>query len=417
MCVPPTSVALPPARPRADGARSLAVGTLAHIVRLERLSSQAGSGLIVVLSGLARFSYSPSALDPLAPFYSASGISVHNEPSTVSLSSSASDTALVAALRDSATSLVETLATTSTLPPPVIRRLRTVVARLTPSTAPALLDALVAALPVHSTSGLTHADKVALLGVLPAPQRIDKGLEVLGRADEALKLAGRIEGRVEEGQKRRQREWALLQQLMAIRQELEQLAKEEGRPSPLSIVGSGAAGSKGPGGVSAAGRKGLGAPAAASDADEDEDDLAELERRVAAKSFSPEAKRVAERELKRLKKTPPQGAEHGVIRASLLSLFLVFPLRPGRESLTCAPSLALQATTSTRSCRCPGRRPRRRRSSCRRTLSLSPARSSTTTTLASVRRRPRSFSLTCPLRAAADSPRRSSRRQDQEAPA
>ncbi|GAA5856188.1 hypothetical protein JCM9279_000931 [Rhodotorula babjevae] len=297
-------------------------GTLARIVRLERLSSQAGSGLIVVLSGLARFSYSPSALDPNAPFYSASGITVHNEPSTVALSSSsASDTALVAALRDSATALVDTLAATSTLPPPVLRRLRAVVARLTPSTAPALLDALVAALPVHSTSGLTHADKVALLGILPAAQRINEGLEVLGRADEALKLAGRIEGRVEEGQKRRQREFALLQQLMAIRQELEQLAKEDGRPSPLSIVGSGAAGARGSAG--AAGRKGLGAPAPAGDADDDEDDLAELERRVAAKSFSPEAKRVAERELKRLKKSPPQGAEHGVIRNYIDTLLSV----------------------------------------------------------------------------------------------
>ncbi|KPV71847.1 uncharacterized protein RHOBADRAFT_39869 [Rhodotorula graminis WP1] len=107
---------------------------------------------------------------------------------------------------------------------------------------------------------------------------------------------------------------------MAIRQELEQLAKEEGRPSPLSIIGSGAAGGKGP---AAAGRKALGAPAPAGDADEDEDDLAELERRVAAKSFSPEAKRVAERELKRLKKTPPQGAEHGVIRNYIDTLLSV----------------------------------------------------------------------------------------------
>ncbi|GAA5915464.1 hypothetical protein JCM8208_000723 [Rhodotorula glutinis] len=297
-------------------------GTLARIVRLERLSSQAGSGLVVVLSGLARFSYSPSALDPNAPFYSASAITVHHEPSTVALSSSSpTDTALVAALRDAATALVDTLAATSTLPPPVVRRLRAHLAHLTPSTAPALLDALVAALPVHSTSGLTYADKVALLGILPAARRVERGLEVLGRADEALKLAGRIEGRIEEGQKRRQREFALLQQLMAIRQELEQLAKDEGRPSPLSIIGSAAGGGKGSG--AAAGRKGLGAPAPAGDADEDEDDLADLERRVAAKSFSPEAKRVAERELKRLKKTPPQGAEHGVIRNYIDTLLSV----------------------------------------------------------------------------------------------
>ncbi|TNY17295.1 Lon protease C-terminal proteolytic domain-containing protein [Rhodotorula diobovata] len=302
-------------------------GTLARIVRLERLSTQAGSGLIVVLSGLARFSYSPSALDPSAPFYTAAAITVHNEPSTLSLSpASAPDTTtLVAALRDSATSLVETLSTTSTLPPLVIRRLRGVLSRLSPSTAPALLDALLAALPVHPTSGLTHADKVRLLGTLDAAQRVDKGVEVLGRAEEALKLAGRIEGRVEEGQKRRQREWALLQQLMAIRQELEQLAKEEGRPSPLSIIGGGGSGAaKGAAGAPG-GRRALGSPpgiGAGDDADE-EDDLAELERRVAAKAFSPEAKCVAVRELKRLKKTPPQGAEHGVIRNYIDTLLSV----------------------------------------------------------------------------------------------
>lgn len=236
---------------------------------------------------------------------------------SLSPASAPDTTTLVAALRDSATSLVETLSTTSTLPPLVIRRLRGVLSRLSPSTAPALLDALLAALPVHPTSGLTHADKVRLLGTLDAAQRVDKGVEVLGRAEEALKLAGRIEGRVEEGQKRRQREWALLQQLMAIRQELEQLAKEEGRPSPLSIIGGGGSGAaKGAAGAPG-GRRALGSPpgiGAGDDADE-EDDLAELERRVAAKAFSPEAKRVAVRELKRLKKTPPQGAEHGVIRA------------------------------------------------------------------------------------------------------
>ncbi|GAA6058145.1 hypothetical protein JCM3770_001947 [Rhodotorula araucariae] len=302
---------------KADPSNLFEFGTLARIVRLERLSSQSGSGVILVLSGLARFSYSPSALDPSAPFYTASGVTLHTEPSTLGLP--ASETALLVSLRDSATSLISTLSSTSTLPSLVIRRLRAVLARLSPASAPALLDALLSALPVHATSGLTHADKLVALGTLPATERIQRALEALGRADEALQLAGRIEGRVEEGQKRRQREWALLQQLMAIRQELEQLAKEEGRPSPVPLSGVGGRGLPAPGG----GKKPLGGSLPQGDDAEEEDDLAELERRVAAKAFSPEAKRVAEKELKRLKKTPPQGAEHGVIRNYIDTLLSV----------------------------------------------------------------------------------------------
>ncbi|BGP51492.1 hypothetical protein JCM10450v2_007438 [Rhodotorula kratochvilovae] len=313
----PSDKAAPSQEDKPDPSDLFEFGTLARIVRLERLSAPSGSGVILVLSGLARFSYSPSALDPAAPFYTASGVTLHTEPSTLALSSA--DTALLASLRDSATALVSTLSSTSTLPQLIIRRLRAALARLSPTTAPALLDAVVSALPVHATSGLTHADKLALLGTLPAAERVQRALEALGRADEALQLAGRIEGRVEEGQKRRQREWALLQQLMAIRQELEQLAKEEGRPSPLPLSGVGRRGLPAPSG----GKKALGGAAPQGEEADDEDDLAELERRVAAKAFSAEAKRVAEKELKRLKKTPPQGAEHGVIRNYIDTLLSV----------------------------------------------------------------------------------------------
>lgn len=48
--------------------------------------------------------------------------------------------------------------------------------------------------------------------------------------------------------------------------------------------------------------------------EEEEDDVAVLTKAVKAKAWSKEAKKVALRELKKLKKTNAQGGEYGVIR-------------------------------------------------------------------------------------------------------
>ncbi|KAJ8291979.1 Lon protease 2, peroxisomal [Rhodotorula toruloides] len=288
-------------------------GVAARIVRLERLSASSGGGFLVVVEGLARFSFDPSSLSSSSPFYAA--------PVTVQPASSLSSSqgALLAALRDTTTSLLDTLQSVSPLPPIFARRLRSLVARLTLSSAPALVDALMGTLPVSATGGVTHSDKLLILSIADASARVEKALEILSRVDEALKLSKRIDDKVDKNVARRQREYVLMQQLLAIRQELDDLAAEDGR------TGNASSSPAQPKGVPAAPRRkrlpassGSGSPITGED--EDEDDIAELEKKIEAKAFSDEARKVAMRELKRLKKSPPQGAEHGVIRTYLETL-------------------------------------------------------------------------------------------------
>ncbi|GAA6005331.1 uncharacterized protein JCM10292_005384 [Rhodotorula paludigena] len=299
-------------------------GTLARIVRLERVSGASGGGFLVVVEGLARFSFSPSALDPAAPFYSAS-VTTYYDADATQLGSS--DAALLASLRDSSATLLDSLQSASPLPPLFARRLRSLHSRLTFSSAPAFVDSLFGTLPRSTapSSGLTHSDKLFLLSLVDPVARVRAAVEIVTRVTEALKLSSRIDERVGKSLARRQREHVLLQQLLAIRQELEELAAEDGRAPPAARRGSGQ--TAGTGQVRRklpSGRAGGPAgQAGASEDDEDEDDLAELEKKLEAKSFSDEARKIAVRELKRLKKTPPQGAEHGVIRNYLDTLLAI----------------------------------------------------------------------------------------------
>ncbi|GAA5861997.1 hypothetical protein JCM3774_006135 [Rhodotorula dairenensis] len=353
-------------------------GTACRIVRLERTSSR-GGGYLVVLEGLARISFDPStAITPattittaaaVAPVYTLRSVTVH-DPTAAAAALSPKDAKWLAPLRDAATAVLDALTATVPAPLPAVfeRRLRTLIGRLSLASAPALIDALFGTLPISDSAssvpdetesesraetaekqkkkkdndattaaiGLTHADKLLILSLVPAPLRLEKAISILSRAREGLSTRDRIDRTVA----RRQREFALLQQLLAIRTELDQLARESGRTPPptSSSVPGGGAGSK----AVTLRKKGAGPPASRKprggggggggggpegdddeDADDDEDEMAELERKIEAKQFSDEARKVAVRELKRLKKTPPQGAEHGVIRTYLETLLAI----------------------------------------------------------------------------------------------
>lgn len=152
---------------------------------------------------------------------------------------------------------------------------------------------------------MTFQDKLDILAAVDGEARVEIGVEILSRCDESLNLKKRIGDKVDQNLSRRQREYLLMQQLQAIRQELEELAAKDG-----AVVG----GPK----IGGAGRKGLSAGGGDEEEEDEVDDMAELEKAVKAKSWTEESRKVAMKELKRLKKSPPQGAEHGVIRESML---------------------------------------------------------------------------------------------------
>ncbi|BGP15798.1 hypothetical protein JCM10213_005720 [Rhodosporidiobolus nylandii] len=281
-------------------------GTAVRITRLERLSAASGGGFLAVVEGLARISFNPLALDPSASHYSTK-VTVY-DPSEAVLPSSHGP--LVDGLRETATSLLSTLSSSSTLPPLFLRRLRARLVSLSADSAASFVDALIGTIPILPT-GVTFADKLLILSLVDPVQRVEKGIEIFSRADEALKLSKRIDERVDKNVQRRQREFALMQQLLAIRAELDELAAEKGTAAGVPVPTKGRR----------TRRPASGPPALVGGGDdEDEDDLAELEKKIEAKAFSEEAKKVAVKELKRLKKSPPQGAEHGVIRNYLETL-------------------------------------------------------------------------------------------------
>lgn len=201
---------------------------------------------------------------------------------------------LVPSLQATSSTLLAALATVSPLAPLTTRRLKAFITGVSPATAPALVDILAANVP---SPMIEFSDKLAILAAIDPAERVELGTEVFGRVGEGLNLKKSIASKVDASLSRRQREFLLLQQLAAIRQELEELAAKDGG----SVTG---------GGFRAGGPK----KAIQNEEDDEEDDMAEVERKVKAKNWTEESRKVAVRELKRLKKSPPQGAEHGVIR-------------------------------------------------------------------------------------------------------
>lgn len=278
--------------------------TAARLVRIERLSS---GGYACVLEGLSRIALSMTEFSPPSLPYHETRIDL------LTSTPLPPNSPLINQLQTTATSVVAMLGAVSPLSPLLSRRIRGLIANLSHESAPALVDALMGSIPSSPATGLNFGDKLTILAAVDGESRVKLGIEILSRCGEAMNMKKRIEGKVGDAMTRRQREFLLLQQLQAIRQELEELSKQEG--SGIKIVG-GTGGKKGSVGGGPAG-------AGADDDEEGEvDDMAELEKAVKAKKWTGESGKVAKREMKRLKKSPPQGAEHGVIRESRARLHI-----------------------------------------------------------------------------------------------
>src|SRR5258708_10161073 len=113
-----------------------------------------------------------------------------------------------------------------------------------------------------------------LLATVDVRGRLEKLIAILGREIEMLELGHKIQSQVQTELNKNQREYYLRQQLKAIQKEL---GEGDARSSEVE----------------------------------------EIEKKIEEAKMSPEARKVADKELERLKMIPPESAEHTVVRTYL----------------------------------------------------------------------------------------------------
>ena len=155
-----------------------------------------------------------------------------------------------------------------------------------------------------SIVGRTHAEGLRVLSTLAVPERMEMVIELLQKKIEGLQGSFK-------GAKVMQ---SLLQNSPLARQlDIESLNWLRQDPR-LKSMGNGKTG----GGIGFP--PGLGAGGGSGQGDEEANEIEELKKRLDEAGLSPEAKKVAERELKRLAKLNPAQAEHQVARNYLENL-------------------------------------------------------------------------------------------------
>ncbi|KAI5481103.1 serine-type endopeptidase [Pseudohyphozyma bogoriensis] len=271
-------------------------GVGARIIRLERSTS---GGFLALVEGLQRIQITDFTSAPDAPFHEGSITPLSAAfPADVDTRKLKFDD-----LGKEAESILEHATEMGVkLPSLVARRVRAFVRALNATTAPVLVDVLFGHIPLTSTLNLTFNDKLDILQLTDPAERIKRATEILTKVNQTFSVQKSIGEKVDASLGRRQREFLLLQQLQAIRTELEELAAND----PSSPLRGKLPPSKG--------APGLPRSAQEEEEEDEDDDMSELDKKIKAKVWTEEAGKAAKKEFKRLKKTPPQGAEYGVIR-------------------------------------------------------------------------------------------------------
>ncbi|KNC98542.1 ATP-dependent protease La [Spizellomyces punctatus DAOM BR117] len=214
----------------------------------------------VTLEGIARFKIEKFV--KTVPYFEAA-ISIHME-----MEIDKEDTelqAIILNLRTSGHELANVLSQLQ-LPPTVLNQLR----QMLDSTPPGQLADLFA-----SMIDVSMEEKLQILETIDVKTRITRTLELLTRQIQVLKISQKLQSTVESKLGKKQREFYLRQQLDAIKKELGE-----------------------------------------SD-DQEEDDVADLTKRISEAKLPEEATKAAERELRRLKRMHPSMAEYQVVRTYL----------------------------------------------------------------------------------------------------
>jgi ATP-dependent Lon protease len=239
------------------------VGTIARIARIDTESS---SRVSIVVQGVTRFTVEKE-LDAFTV-----GAKVHSPKDEAMFPESL--LAKVTAIKTAVRTLLDSLGAGGSVTMERFLRFADSI-----KSAGALVDILASILP------LDFVDKVQLLEAIDVTDRIDLAIDIINKRAETVKVTQTINKVVDSNVNKKQREFILRQQLKAIKEEL----GESSRPDQL-IGGND---------------------------DDDGDGLNELTAKLATIDFPPEAKRIVERELKRLKRMNSAQAEYQVCRTYL----------------------------------------------------------------------------------------------------
>ncbi|KAF9913278.1 hypothetical protein EC991_000040 [Linnemannia zychae] len=230
-------------------------GCAARLVRLER----AVGGFTVVLEGLVRLRL--NKFTSQSPYFEAD---VTPLPDKAVDKSDQELQDQIVALRSTSKEFVSLLQSLK-LPAPVLTQLQKFLDNVTAMPGQ-VVDLLM------STIESSLEEKVMILEAVDLKDRISKAVELLTRQIHVLKISQKVHDNVEGKLNKKQREFYLRQQMAAIKEEL--------------------------------GEK---------DAGED-DEMTQIESRLAGANLPADVQKAADRELKRLKKMQPSSSEYSVIR-------------------------------------------------------------------------------------------------------
>ncbi|ORY84349.1 ATP-dependent protease La domain-domain-containing protein [Protomyces lactucae-debilis] len=178
----------------------------------------------------------------------------------------------LASLKGASTELITTLKGLK-LPAVLLRRLENFIGKANGDNAGQLCDLM------SSVVEGSYEEKIAILQATDVSERVGKVHELVSRQLNTIKVTRKISSTVDQTLNKQQKEYILRQKLSAIKKELSQATGDDGG--------------------------------------EEEDDASELQKRIDAAELSTEARTVATKELKRLKRMQPQQAEYQVIRTYL----------------------------------------------------------------------------------------------------
>ena len=242
------------------------VGCMGKILRVERVNG----AYVAIIEGLSRVKLE-KVKRRSSDNYLEAAIFHHDDRGALDSDDEDAQKQLEA-LRDASVELITKLKGLK-LPTALLRRLETFISKADADSAGQLCDLMV------SVVDGTFEEKLAILESVSVAARLQLVYELVNKQLNEIKVSRKISSTVDQTLNKQQKEFILRQKLNAIKKELSQ------------ATGDGDA--------------------------EEEDDATELRKRIDAAELSPEAKAVAEKELKRLKRMQPQQAEYQVIRTYL----------------------------------------------------------------------------------------------------